>query len=132
MHTVKIEETFEGSLDDIWDFLTNLNNQLWRTNIKDIQIVDDSHFVEFDNDGYETHFAITNKVEKEIYEFDIENQNINGHWIGKLKQLDDHHIHIEFTEMINVNNKIMNLLAKTYLKKQQKQYIEDLKKALNK
>lgn len=130
MHTVKIDETFESSLDNVWDYMTNLNNQLWRTNIKDVQIIDDFHFIEFDNDGYETHFTITNKVKNDIYEFDIQNQNIKGHWIGRLRQIDNHYVHIEFTEIIHVHNKIMNLFAKNYLKKQQQQYIADLKNVL--
>lgn len=130
MHIVKIEENLEGLIDNIWDFMTNLNNQLWRTNIKTIQIIDDSHFIEFDNEGYETHFTITNKIKNDRYEFDIENKNIQGHWVGQLKQFDNQSVHIEFTETIQVHNKMMNLLAKSYLKKQQKQYINDLKKAL--
>ncbi|MEG0592446.1 MAG: SRPBCC family protein [Coprobacillus sp.] len=130
MHTVSFKETFEGSLENVWDLISNLNHQLWRSHIKEIKIIDETHFIEYDKDGYETNFTITKKIDKEIYEFDIENKNINGHWIGRLKEVDNQHVCVEFTEMINVNNKIMNLMAKSYLKKQQKLYIEDLKKAL--
>ena len=37
---------------------------------------------------------------------------------------------IEFIEEVSVNNPIMNLFAGIYLKKQQKLYINDLKRAL--
>ena len=39
---------------------------------------------------------------------------------------------VNFTEEIEVNNLIMKLLAKPYLKSQQKRYMEDLEKELNK
>lgn len=65
-----------------------------------------------------------------IYEFDIENTNIKGKWIGKFKEISNGNIEIDFTEKIETNNFIMKLLAKPYLKSMQKRYIKDLEKQL--
>ena len=48
------------------------------------------------------------------------------------KELPNGNIEPDFTEEIEVNNFIMKLLAKPYLKSQQKRYMRDLEKELNK
>lgn len=65
------------------------------------------------------------------YKFDIENSNIKGKWIGIFKKLDNGNILLDFTEEIETNNFIMKILAKQYLKSQQKRYMNDLEKELN-
>ncbi|MEG0276234.1 MAG: polyketide cyclase [Coprobacillus sp.] len=130
MHIVKIEETFQNSINEVWDLITNLDNQLWRSDIERIEVVDDNHFIEYDKSGYRTEFTITCKVMNEVYEFDIKNDNIEGHWIGKFKVLENQLVHIELIESIEVKKMVMNLMAKPYIRKQQKSYIQDLKKAL--
>ena len=130
MHIVEIEDIFDCSIEKIWDLVTNLDNQLWRKGIKAIEVLDENHFIEHDTSGYSTSFVITNKFKGNIYEFDIENQNMKGHWIGKFLIINDNQVKIHFTESIEVHNKLMNMVAKSYLKKQQKQYIHDLKEVL--
>ena len=59
----------------------------------------------------------------------MDNSNMKGHWIGiftdkgKEKQID-------FTENVIPKKWFMKPFVKTYLKKQQKQFVLDLKKAL--
>lgn len=48
------------------------------------------------------------------------------------KRLDNGNILLDFTEEIETNNFIMKLFAKPYLKSQQKRYMKDLEKELNK
>lgn len=57
---------------------------------------------------------------------------MKGRWIGTFKELPNGQIELDFTEEIEVNSLIMKLLAKPYLKSQQKRYMRDLKKELNK
>ena len=76
-----------------------------------------------------------NKNDKEKlkeYKFDLENTNLKGKWIGIFKELPNGNIELDFTEEIEVKNFIMKLLAKPYLKSQQKKYMKDLEKELNK
>ena len=66
------------------------------------------------------------------YKLDLENDNIKGKWVGTFKELPNGNIELDFTEEIEVNNLIMKLLAKSYLKRQQKRYMRDLEKEINK
>lgn len=61
----------------------------------------------------------------------MDNSNMKGHWIGVFSE-DNNQTIIEFTEIVDAKKLIMKPLVKTYLKKQQKQYIEYLQKAVNK
>lgn len=65
----------------------------------------------------------------ERWEFDMENGNMKGHWTGIFLQKNGQ-TEIDFTEDVTVKKPIMKLFIKSYLKKQQKTYMEDLKSAL--
>ncbi len=95
-----------------------------------IEIVDDTHFIEYAKNNYPTYFTITSKVNLKEYKFDIENSNIKGKWIGIFKKFDNGDILLDFTEEIETNNFIMKLFAKPYLKSQQKRYMNDLEKRI--
>ena len=72
------------------------------------------------------------KIKLKEYKFDLENNNLKGKWIGIFKELPNGNIELDFTEEIEVNNFIMKIFAKSYLKSQQKRYMRDLERALNK
>ena len=62
-------------------------------------------------------------------EFDMENSNMKGHWVGVFTSLGSK-TQIDFTENITPKKWFMKPFVKAYLKKQQKQFILDLKKHL--
>ena len=72
------------------------------------------------------------KVYEASFKFDLENANLKGKWIGIFKELTNGNIELDFTEEIEVNSLIMKLLAKSYLKSQQKRYMKNLERELNK
>ena len=74
----------------------------------------------------------TTKEKLKEYKFDLENANLKGKWIGIFKELTNGNIELDFTEEIEVNSLIMKLLAKSYLKSQQKRYMKNLERELNK
>lgn len=129
---VKKEEIFNTTIDDIWQHITDLDMQNWRSDIERVEIVDKKRFIEYDRDHQKVEFVIVNKVKNEIYEFNLMNENLEGHCLSKLKVLDDGRIHLEMSEAIELKKKSMKLFAKKYLEKKQKQYFIDLKKALEK
>ena len=55
---------------------------------------------------------------------------MNGHWIGTFVAKGDE-TEVEFTEHITVKKIFLKPFVKAYLKKQQAQFISDLKKALS-
>ena len=58
----------------------------------------------------------------------MENSNMKGHWIC-LFTSKDNKTEIDFTEYVTVKKFFMKPFVKSYLKKQQAQFISDLKKA---
>ncbi len=127
-----IKKEFNCDIEKLWNIITDNTNYIWRSDLSKIEIVDDTHFIEYAKNNYPTYFTITSKVNLKEYEFDIENSNIKGKWIGIFKKLDNGDILLDFTEEIETNNFIMKLFAKPYLKSQQKRYMNDLEKELNK
>lgn len=125
-----IEAVFNSDLKKVWDTVTDNKNFAWRSDLSKIEVSNDgSKFYEYTKDGIKTEFSITLKKPYERYEFDMNNKNMSGHWIGVFSEKKNG-TKIVFTEEVTVKNPIMNLFVGGYLKKQQSTYIEDLKKAL--
>ena len=59
----------------------------------------------------------------------MENSNMQGHWTGLFTERDGQ-TEIDFTEEVTAKKLIMKPFVKGYLKKQQEQYVSDLRKAL--
>lgn len=116
----------------VFDIITDNKNYKWRSDISKVEIIDEQHFIEYDKNGFKTEFCITNIVPNERYEFDLKNENIVGHFIAEINKVNSNDIELRLTEQIEVKNIIMKLFAKSYLKKQQENYVRDLKKVLEK
>lgn len=127
-----IKKEFNCDIEKLWNIITDNTKYAWRTDLSKIEIVDDKHFIEYTKSNYPTYFTITSKVNLKEYKFDIQNSNIKGKWIGIFKKLDNGKVVLDFTEEIETNNFIMKLLSKPYIKSQQKRYMRDLEKELNK
>jgi len=125
-----IKKEFNCRIENLWDIITDNTKYAWRSDLSKIEIIDDKHFIEYDKNNYPTYFTITLKEYLKEYKFDIENTNIKGKWTGTFKSLENGNILLNFTEEIETNNFIMKLLAKPYLKSQQKRYMRDLEKEL--
>lgn len=125
---VKLQENCEK----VFDIITDNKNYSWRTDISKIEIISDAHFVEHTKDGYKTDFYITNTIPNKRYEFDLKNDNMTGHFIAELRQINTSNMELKLIEQIEVKNIIMKLFAKSYLKKQQENYVKNLQVALEK
>jgi len=127
-----IKKEFNCNIEKIWNIITDNTKYSWRSDLSKIEMVDDNHFIEYSKNNYPTYFTITKKENLQEYRFDMENTNIKGKWIGIFKSLENGNILLDFTEEIEANNLIIKLLAKYYLKSQQKRYMRDLEKELKK
>ena len=127
-----IKKQFSCERNKLWDIITDNSNYVWRSDLSKIEIIDNIHFVEYTKNNFPTYFTITSKEKLKEYKFDLENTNLKGKWIGIFKELPNGNIELDFTEEIEVNNFIMKIFAKSYLKSQQKRYMRDLERALNK
>lgn len=127
-----IKKQFSCDKNKLWDIITDNSNYKWRTDLLKIEITDETHFIEYTTNKFPTYLTITAKEKLKEYKFDLENTNLKGKWISIFKELPNGNIELDFTEEIEVKNFIMKLLAKPYLKSQQKKYMKDLEKELNK
>ncbi len=129
MAKASINATFKCDINRLWNIVTSLKDYSWRSDLAKIEVLSDDTFVEHTKDGYLTTFTITVSEPYKRWEFDIENDNIRGHWIGIFAG-DENQSTIDFTEDVTAKKLIMRPFVKGYLKKQQQVYISDLKKAL--
>lgn len=130
MIKANIKREFSCDKEKLWKIITDNSNYSWRSDLSKIEIVDDKHFIEYAKNNYPTYFTIISKQKLKEYQFEIENTNIKGKWTGLFKELSNGSMELDFTEEIETNNFIMKLLAKPYLKSQQKRYMKDLEKEL--
>ena len=126
-----IKKQFSCDKNKLWNIITANSNYKWRTDLSKIEIIDETHFVEYTINNFPTYFTITAKEKLKEYKFDLENANLKGKWTGIFKELPNGNVELDFTEEIEVNNFIMKIFAKSYLKSQQKRYMKDLERALN-
>lgn len=124
-----IKAGFHNDIKDVWNVVTSLENFQWRSDLSKIEIISDNQFVEYTKDGYATTFTITVTKPFERWEFDMENDNMKGHWTGVFSSHNGD-TEIEFIEDVTPKKLIMKPFIKSFLKKQQILYVSDLKKAL--
>lgn len=129
MSTSSIKADFPCSLDKLWNLVTSLEDCSWRSDLDRIEIISPTRFVEYTKTGYSTVFTITAMETPRRWEFDMENNNISGHWTG-IFTFENGRAAIEFTENVTAKKLIMRPFIKAYLKKQQSAYVSDLKRAL--
>lgn len=124
-----IKATFQSKVQDVWDIVTSLEKYQWRSDLSKIEIISEKQFIEYTKDGYATTFTITVFEPYKRWEFDMENDNMKGHWTGVFTQKGEE-TDVDFTEDVIAKKIIMKPFIKAYLKKQQSLYINDLSKEL--
>ena len=129
MAVSNIKATFQNNIQKVWETVTSLENYAWRSDLSKIEILNENQFVEYTKKGYATNFTITVIEPYKRWEFDMENDNMKGHWIGIFTSKYDQ-TEIDFTEDVVAKKFFMKPFVKGFLKKQQVQYVSDLKKAL--
>lgn len=129
MVIVNIKTHIPCDIYSVWDVVTSVKDYTWRSDLSRTEIVNEKQFIEYTKDGYPTIFTTTVVEPYQRWEFDMDNSNIHGHWIGIFTS-NGEATDIDFTECVTVKNFYMKPFVKFYLKKQQAQFIADLQKAL--
>ncbi len=130
MAVSKIKELINSDIHRVWDVVLAVDKySTWRSDLSKTEIVDETKFIEFTKNGYSTIFTVTFVNPYIRWEFDMENSNIKGHWIGVFTSKGNE-TEIDFTEKITSKKWFMKPFVKIYLKNQQTQFVADLKKAL--
>lgn len=129
MAVSKMSATFPCELKTVWEVVTSLSEYAWRSDLSRIEILSNTRFLEYAKEGYATTFTTTVMEPYRRWEFDLENDNIKGHWTGCFTQKDGQTL-LELTEDVTAKKFFVKPFVKAYLKKQQGQYIADLKRVL--
>ena len=124
-----IKAVFANDVQTVWNVVTDVKNYVWRTDLSKTEVVSDRQFIEYTMDGYTTEFTTTIFEPCSRWEFDMENDNMKGHWIGIFTQKGEE-TEVDFTEDVTAKKVLMRPFDKAYLKKQQAMYVEDLAREL--
>ena len=124
-----IKAVFANDVQTVWNVVTDVKNYVWRTDLSKTEVVGDRQFIEYTRDGYSTAFTTTIFEPCSRWEFDMENDNMKGHWIGIFTQKGEE-TEVDFTEDVTAKKVLMRPFVKAYLKKQQAMYVDDLAREL--
>ena len=62
-----IKKQFSCERNKLWDIITDNSNYVWRSDLSKIEIIDDTHFVEYTKNNFPTYFTITSKEKLKEY-----------------------------------------------------------------
>lgn len=124
-----IKAIFPYNLRIVWQVVTSLTNYSWRNDIQKIEVISDTQFIEITKGGCRTVFTITKEEPYCLLEFDMENKNMKGHWIGIFGG-NEKRATIDFTEYIEPKKWFMTPFVKMYLKYWQVKYVRELRNVL--
>lgn len=132
MTTSNIKESIDSDIHKVWETVLAVDKySIWRSDLSKTEVINEKQFIEYTKDGFATTFTVTVVEQYKHWEFDMENINIKGHWIGIFTSKGNK-TQIDFTECVTAKKVIMKPFVKSYLKKQQAQFVMDLKKVLEK
>ena len=128
MAVSNIKALIPGELHKVWELVLDIENYAdWRSDLSRTEVISDTQFIEYTKDGYPTTFIVTVIEPYRRWEFDMENSNMKGHWIGIFTARGDK-TEIDFTEQVEAKKLLMKPFVKSYLKKQQAQFVADMMK----
>ena len=128
MATSNIKALIPSELRQVWDFVLDIENYTaWRSDLSKTEVISDEQFIEYTRDGYPTTFTVALVEPYRRWEFDMENSNMKGHWTGIFTAKGDE-TEIDFTEQVEAKKLLMKPFVKSYLKKQQIQFVADIMK----
>ena len=130
MAVSNIKALITGELQKVWELVLDIENYgAWRSDLSKTEVISDKKFIEYTKEGYPTTFTVTLVDPYRRWEFDMENSNMTGHWTGIFTAKGDE-TEIDFTERVEAKKWLLKPFVKLYLKKQQAQFVADIRKAL--
>ena len=128
MAVSNIKALIPGELQKVWELVLDIENYgAWRSDLSKTEVISDKQFIEYTKVGYPTTFTVTLVEPYKRWEFGMENSNMKGHWTGIFTAKGDE-TEIDFTEQVEAKKLLMKPFVKSYLKKQQAQFVADMMK----
>ena len=130
MAVSNIKAILQYDIHKVWEVTTTVEQYTWRSDLGRAEVLNEKQFVEYTTEGFATTFTITVTEPYKRWEFDMENENMTGHWTG-LFTAKGESTEIDFTEEVTAKKFYMKPFLKPFLKKQQAHFVVDLEKALH-
>ena len=131
MPTSKVTVHFSCPVERVWQAVTDLSNAAWRSDLKRVEVLDEAHFVEHTKSGYATNFTVTACEPLRRWVFTMENGNMSGSWEGIFEAAESG-TRLHCTETVNAKHWWMRPFVSGYLRRQQRLYLDDLRRELQK
>lgn len=129
MATSKVTVYFPYPVVQVWQTVTDLAHTVWRSDLARVEVLDETHFVEYTKSGYATNFTVTACEPFRRWAFTMENDNMFGSWEGVFEAAEGG-TQLTCTEIVHAKHWWMHPFVPGYLKRQQKRYLDDLRKEL--
>lgn len=129
MATSKVTVRFSCPVEQVWHTVTDLAHTAWRSDLARVEVLDEIHFVEHTKSGYATNFTVTDCKALRRWAFTMENGNMSGSWEGVFEAAEGG-TRLTCTETVNAKRWWMRPVVPGYLKRQQKLYLDDLRREL--
>lgn len=130
MTVSNLKSVLPSDVHKAWSVVTTASEYpRWRTDLSRVQILGPEAFLEYTADGYVTKFTIVRAKPGQLWELEMDNANLHGRWVGRFRQRGLATV-VDFTEYVSVKKVWMKPFVKGYLKKQQAQFITDLRRAI--
>lgn len=126
----QIKAMLPWDVQKVWQMVTNVGGYSWRSDLSRTEVLSETQFIEYTKEGYPTTFTVTRSEPCRRWEFDMENSNMRGHWVGIFTQ-DAGNTSIEFTEAVTAKKFFLRPFVASYLRKQQARFVADLKLELS-
>ena len=73
-------------IHEVWKIVTSVEDAGWRSDLSRTEILNERQIVEYTKKGYPTIFTVTAEETDRLWEFDLENNTMQGHWRGVSSQ----------------------------------------------
>ncbi|WP_289688017.1 MULTISPECIES: hypothetical protein [Helicobacter] len=84
-----INQIINHYIKDVFNRVADFQNYHWRSDIMNIEILDNTHFIEYSKSGHKTFFEITLLENCKMIQLYLENKNIKRYFIGNFKTIDN-------------------------------------------
>ena len=129
MATSRVTVRFPCPVEQVWQTVTDLTHTAWRSDLKGVEVLDETHFVEHTKSGYAANFTVMACEPPHFWAFTMENSNMSGSWEG-IFEAEEGGTRLTCTEAVNAKHWWMRPFVPGYLKRQQKLYLDDLQRKL--
>lgn len=130
MPTSKVTVHFPYPVEQVWQAVTDLARTAWRSDLARVEVVDETHFIEHTKSGYATNFTVIALEPLHRWAFTMNNDNMSGSWEGVFEEAEGG-ARLTCTETVNAKHWWMCPFVPGYPKRQQKLYLNDLRKELD-